>query len=224
MKITKIIPFKIRKFLLDKYYSIKWRKNIKNFKQNKKIDYYNLDKLINSWGNKGFSANKFYLNSCIKYSINANNSILECGSGLSTILIGILIKGKKITLYSLEHNKFWFKKISKELKRLNLDNVKIIYAPLKDYGTFEWYNIEPKFFKEKYFDVIICDGPPADTKGGRFGLIPVLKEKMNNKTKILVDDTIRQGEREMIEKWKTIIDFKEEKIEEKIPHSILHIS
>jgi hypothetical protein len=55
--------------------------------------------------------------------------------------------------------------------------------------------------------LVICNGPPGQTKGGRFGLIPQIKASLKQGAVILMDDTIRDDERSIIEKYKSIIKF-----------------
>ena len=49
--------------------------------------------------------------------------------------------------------------------------------------------------------LVICDGPPSSTAGGRYGLVPVMKASLNTSCRILLDDTHRRKEREIIQHW-----------------------
>jgi len=47
-----------------------------------------LSSLVYGWGNKAWSGAPEYLHSCIRHVLFAKAPVLECGSGLTTILIG----------------------------------------------------------------------------------------------------------------------------------------
>jgi len=54
----------------------------------------------------------------------------------------------------------------------------------------------------KSFSLIVCDGPPGNSKGGRYGLLPIFGDRMTPETRILLDDADRPGEQEVLDRWK----------------------
>ncbi len=73
--------------------------------------------------------------------------------------------------------------------------------PLVSYGPFDWYSVGPHVLPRS-FSLVVCDGPPGDTRGGRMGLMPVLHDHLAPGCRIPVDDTFRSGERHVIEQWR----------------------
>jgi len=53
------------------------------------------------------------------------------------------------------------------------------------------------------FSLVICDGPPGKTRGGRYGVVPVMKERLKPGCVILLDDTGREEERKLASRWET---------------------
>jgi hypothetical protein len=51
------------------------------------------------------------------------------------------------------------------------------------------------------FSLVICDGPPGTVKGGRLGLISVMRSRFAEGCEILLDDAWRQQERQIAEEW-----------------------
>jgi hypothetical protein len=45
----------------------------------------------------------------------------------------------------------------------------------------------------------VCDGPKGTTRGGRYGLAPVMKDRLAPGCIVLLDDTSREAERAIIE-------------------------
>jgi hypothetical protein len=49
--------------------------------------------------------------------------------------------------------------------------------------------------------LVLCDGPPAKTKGGRYGLLPILRPRLSPDALILVDDYKRSDEKGIVDRW-----------------------
>ena len=48
----------------------------------------------------------------------------------------------------------------------------------------------------------IADGPPGNTKGGRYGLLPIMRSRLAPDVVILLDDAERPGEQRVLQQWK----------------------
>ncbi|HET9473606.1 MAG TPA: class I SAM-dependent methyltransferase, partial [Steroidobacteraceae bacterium] len=142
---------------------------------------------------------------CLEHVRDADGPILECGSGLSTILIGTVAQASGNKVLSLEHEPRYAVKVQHYLDKYHLTSVKLCVAPLSTYGDFDWYT-PPSFdsIPEK-FSVVVCDGPPGTTRGGRYGLVPVMLEKLRPDCTILLDDGAREGERETADRWAKLL-------------------
>jgi hypothetical protein len=51
------------------------------------------------------------------------------------------------------------------------------------------------------FGLVIVDGPPGTSKGGRVGLLPRLADKLQAGTVIVLDDCDRPGEQRVMAEW-----------------------
>src|SRR5262245_53540627 len=158
--------------------------------------------LIYGWGNASWSAGEEYLAECVRQALTLRGPILECGSGLSTIVIGSIAKQRGARHWALEHTPEWAERVQRYLNRYKLDSVVLCPTPLKDYGSYSWYDAPADAARER-FSLIICDGPPGDTKGGRHGLAPIMKERIERACVILLDDAAREGERTVAGRWAT---------------------
>jgi len=78
--------------------------------------------------------------------------------------------------------------------------VTVHIAPLRSWDRFDWYD-PPMDCIPRGFGLVICDGPPGATRGGRFGLFPVMQDCLATDAVILLDDADRAGEREVAERW-----------------------
>lgn len=156
--------------------------------------------LIYGWGNEAWSALEEYSVGCLKHALASKGPILECGSGLTTIMVGVVAQKSGNTIWSLEHTQAWGERVKKYLKRYRIDSVRMCVNPLKDYGDFFWYE-PPLELMPNEFSLILCDGPPGDTRGGRYGLVPIMKGRLKPGCIILLDDAARKQERAIAARW-----------------------
>ncbi|MES9834621.1 MAG: hypothetical protein ABW139_20505 [Candidatus Thiodiazotropha sp. DIVDIV] len=153
-----------------------------------------------AWGNIGYAAGVSYLRHAGERVQKSRGPILECGSGATTLLIAVLTQSQQRPFVIFEHNLEWFKHLKRILQKLGLNHVKLIYAPLIDYGEYRWYQI-PALDKSPKFELVICDGPPGSIPGGRYGLLPIMGRQLSDDCIILLDDTHRKTEQHIITSW-----------------------
>lgn len=207
--IGKILPITLKIYLLSKYNKFIWgiyfKKYLKYIKNNINVTVGLIEKLIIAWNNQGYSAQKEYCMSLIEYAYQTKGDILECGSGISTLLVGAIANYQKRKLLSLEHLSTWSAKVESEIKKYELQNIKIEVRNLVNYGDYDWYDVNNILFTE--YDICICDGPPGSNKGGRKGFFYLCKEYLTNGAIILVDDLERENEKEMIDEIRNFMLF-----------------
>lgn len=165
-----------------------------------------LNELSLGWGNEGFAAQTDYLEEVSRQATCATGPVLECGSGLTTIMLGLLAGRRGIRIWSLEHFPEWQARVTNVLERFEIPNVQICAAPLRSYGEFSWYE-PPLAEMPKEFQLVICDGPPGSTAGGRYGLLPVMGDHLPAGATILLDDATRPGEVECLRRWTKETNF-----------------
>ncbi len=157
--------------------------------------------LQKAWGNQGFAARLDFLTEVATHAATTAGPILECGSGMTTILMGALAGRRGVKTYSLEHIPEWRQRVVQTIQRLQITNVEVLSAPLREFGEFDWYDA-PHTALPDHFEFVICDGPPGNTRGGRYGLFPVLRNCLTPTAVILLDDLERPGEAEVLQRWK----------------------
>ena len=199
-----LLPSRFRRFLRRVHRVVVFRRAMKRFlalaEASKDPGNAILSDLIYGWGNESWSARDEYLAACIDHAMSSRGPILECGCGLSTILIGAIAKQRGQHHWALEHLPEWSTKVQSYLDRYRLDSVTLFSTPLKDYGEFVWYDAPLEFLPDS-FALVICDGPPGGTKGGRYGLIPIMSERLATGCTILLDDVVRESERAIANRW-----------------------
>jgi hypothetical protein len=159
-----------------------------------------LSELVQGWGNS-WSAQTEYLSACLEHVRDSDGPILECGSGLSTILAGAVAQSRGTRIFSLEHDPKWAARTQKYLNKYRIYSVTMAVAPIRSYGDFDWYSLPSLQTIPGKIAMVICDGPPGGTRGGRYGLVPVMLDKLRADCIILLDDGARDGERAVAARW-----------------------
>jgi predicted O-methyltransferase YrrM len=127
--------------------------------------------------------------------------ILECGSGVSTVLLARLLEERgRGALTSLEHDAHWATLIQDHLRREHLDEIaRVVHAPLE--GNPPWYRLDGM---PDEIDLLIVDGPPAFEPGHgarRTPALPRFDDKLVDDAAVILDDIDRRGEQQTIATW-----------------------
>ena len=145
--------------------------------------------------------------------INRREQIIEFGSGISTILIGRLIKKNKLKtrLVSVEHNKEWSEVLKNILSEEELSEfVTVLYIDLKKtitpFGEVKWYEVGKlkQEIKSLSFDMVIIDGPPANEPKlihSRYPGLEIMKNYLKDDYCIILDDVNRNGEKDILDSF-----------------------
>lgn len=140
--------------------------------------------------------------------LNKRKRIIECGTGISTLLMARLARLHNIDLVidTIDEDEEWLTIIYDLIEKEDLAKyVNFIHAPiLSNDGTY-WYDeqsINNKLKNEK-IDMILIDGPKTfDNKIIRYNAVKYFRKKFSNNYIIILDDANRKGEKEIINRWK----------------------
>ena len=174
-----------------------------------KFDEDYLTLLRKSWGNPQFSVCVPFLKRLLELVEETDGPILECGSGLTTL---ILAKVTERPIIVLEHEKEWLDKLRAFWDHKVPANVELRHAPIKKYipelygeKKYWWYDISGGLTNG--IDLVICDGPPTGIQGianvvpMRMGLPPVVRTYLKPGVKILMDDYLKPEQDKTVQHW-----------------------
>jgi hypothetical protein len=150
-------------------------------------------------------------------------TIVECGSGLSTIVIARrLVELGEGHLYSLEHDPAWARLAARRIAAEGLDaRVSVIDAPLAEHPLAEpgcrWYSPDAlDALPRGGIELLLVDGPPAGDAGterSRYPALPVLAERLADGASVILDDVGRDGERWVLDRWEAELGIRFERRE-----------
>lgn len=144
----------------------------------------------------------------IDYVLNSSQpkTILELGSGISTIWFGLATKQKGCGhVISIEHDAHFFE-VANQLRITHeiTDVVDLKLAPLAG-GSDDrppWYDL-PHDFKPS-IDLLFVDGPPARLGPSiRTPAFPRLAQFLNQGSLVVLDDTSRLPEQQIVQTWQS---------------------
>lgn len=134
--------------------------------------------------------------------------LVEFGSGVSTVVLAqALSQVQEGRIHTVDHDPSYAERTRGRLQREGLSNrVTVHEAPLVEISLngrgYRWYDIELEDFVRETIDLLIVDGPPGIP--GQRNREPALyraESMLSPSASILVDDTHRNDERDMVDAW-----------------------
>jgi hypothetical protein len=118
--------------------------------------------------------------------------VLETGSGLSTLVLGLALAGTDRLVHVLEHDVDFWRRTAHMLETFKIPNVSLYYTPLvPEDGRTCRYAVEMADGLPETFGVALLDGPP--TKYGREGATRYLLDRIKG-AQLVIDDAGREND------------------------------
>jgi len=141
---------------------------------------------------------------CNEVCLGRRTRIVECGSGVSTVVLARLLRERGAgSVVALEHDERWARLVDELLRRQDLDGVaRVLHTPLE--GDPPWYSRTSLDSLPDEIDLLVVDGPPADSPGEEHRRAPALEffeSRLLDEATVILDDLQRSGEREVLARW-----------------------
>jgi hypothetical protein len=150
-----------------------------------------------AWANPNSAAVE-YLVAVAEAAAATSGTVLECGSGLSTVVLGAISQRTGNQVVSLENSSWWSRHVRWCLGLERAEKVDYRVRPLRSFGDFDWYDLGTPV---ENVTLVICDGPIATSHGGRYGLLPLCGQYLTPDARIFLDDFERPSERSVVQRW-----------------------
>jgi hypothetical protein len=144
---------------------------------------------------------------------HAPQTIVECGSGTSTVVMAHLLKalGRDGHIYAIENHVPTIDAVRAQLQRHDLERfVTLVVAPLAERRypgietAFHWYDLGADAVPAA-IDLLIVDGPFSMVNElARYPAGPELLRRLSRDAHVFVDDTERTEERQMLRLWRNL--------------------
>ncbi|MGI9021102.1 MAG: class I SAM-dependent methyltransferase [Solirubrobacterales bacterium] len=149
-------------------------------------------------------------------SLAERRTILELGSGVSTIVLARLARELGGRIWAVEHHPGWAGWVRRALERDGLSDIAtVIDAPLAPHPAAlegaPWYS--PQALQQapaEGIELLLVDGPPGYGEGmerSRYPALPVLGDRLAPGALVVLDDAQRPGEAEILSAWEEAEGF-----------------
>jgi predicted O-methyltransferase YrrM len=153
---------------------------------------------------------------CAEVTSRKRPSVVECGSGFSTLKLAELVQQRGGRLVSLEHDETWATRVRSNLAAAGLaETAQVTLAPLEPHPLARdgllWYAERPLRLLPRRIDLLLVDGPPAfepEIELSRYPALPALAERLALDAVVVLDDIDRRGELRVLEAWERECDFR----------------
>lgn len=149
--------------------------------------------------------------------VNSRRRVVECGSGISTVILASALRETGGTLISIEHDAVWMEKVRQWICDRGLGNiVNFVHAPLQQVTIRDkivvWYDttVLDQQMSGEVFDFLVVDGPPAYQSGEEYRRAPALDyffEYLHDSCAVVLDDINRSAECEIAQSWSSNYDM-----------------
>jgi hypothetical protein len=123
------------------------------------------NQLTRGWGNPGYAASPQLVETVIREVRRREGPVLECGSGVTTVVLATARRCFGTEVLSLEHERTWADAVRRRLRWLLLPCDHVVHRPLERRGSHDWYAVDESEVPGTVA-LVVCDGPPAATLGG----------------------------------------------------------
>lgn len=150
---------------------------------------------------RNWAASPDVLITLLKYARASNPKvILDLGSGISTLVLAKSAPSAKV--FSIDNSEEFAGKTQEMLALHQINNVDLRVAPLTAHQSgVDWYEL-PKLSDISNIDLLFIDGPPGSKNPkARHPAIVEIIGKLSPGAIIVIDDTDREGERDLAEKF-----------------------
>ena len=137
---------------------------------------------------------------------SAPEHVVELGGGVSSIVLARrLAQHGRGLLTTLEHQAPYAAATRAELAAYGVaERARVIEAPLVEVELADerwpWYTLGPEV--PQRIDMLVVDGPPGTTRPqARYPALPLLRERLAPGALVLLDDTDREHEQEIVRRW-----------------------
>lgn len=135
--------------------------------------------------------------------------VVELGAGISTVVLGRLLARRGGRLSAVEHDPAWARVVRSLLEADGLSEaVRLVEAPLEPHplalDKAPWYAASALDVLPDRIDLLLVDGPPGNEEGlerSRYPALPALQGRLAPGAVVMLDDTTRPGEREVLKRW-----------------------
>ena len=149
------------------------------------------------WANQVYSGSLEYVEEVARQAIEARGSILEAGSGLTSIVLSYVARRDQIVI-SLEHLPQWAKRVSRSTSGHGMHRV--LARPLTRYVGYDWYAVSAEDLPSRRRLSHRRRSPRRDSRRTLWRAAQ-LAARLGSDAVFLLDDADRSSEKHVVARW-----------------------
>ncbi|MEQ9451259.1 MAG: hypothetical protein RJQ07_06710 [Pseudomonadales bacterium] len=153
------------------------------------------------WGDPLSRADESYLRSCLAHIKVSKSHILQCGVGLSTMVMAVSnMRGAGDNhLWSLTDDPHWANVMRSWLTQYHIRNTHIVVCSPRIFDGYVWYNVDTRQLP-KGITLALPSGGSASV-GGAVGLIARMGDELSDNCVVLARDLKKEADRQQVADW-----------------------
>ena len=153
------------------------------------------------WGDPLSPGDESYVRSCIAEIGATQGAVLQCGAGLSTLVLGAACAGDKRErqVWCLEHDRHWASTIRSWLTEYRVANTHVIHSRAQMFDGFSWYSVDTGRLAKSY-SLVLCEGVRASPRGA-FGALRKLEGRLAPAFVLMAREAGSQAELKLLKTW-----------------------
>lgn len=154
------------------------------------------------WGDPLGPRDESYLRSCLAEVTATDGAILQCGAGLSTLVLGALCHRSEIKtrqLWCLENDRHWANTMRSWLTEYRVTNTHVIHSRAQMFDNHAWYAVDTARLA-KHYSLVLCEGARASPKGA-LGALCRLGDRLGRDFVLLARDVSHPADLKELKRW-----------------------
>ena len=154
-----------------------------------------LPELYALWGTPLSPSTQSFLQSCIAHTKTCSGHVLQCGSSLDTLVLGIVCARQTDKPTHQQRANL----IRTRLTDYGITSVHVIVARPQMFADHVWYKVDASQLP-KNFSLAVCEGGHS-TPRGAVGLIAKMQDQLNDDSVILAQHVREAKDHEFLTQW-----------------------
>ncbi len=158
--------------------------------------------LFAQWGDPLSQAEESYVSSCLAHAQSTSGHILQCGTGLLTLLLGIVCARNAASdqhLWCLVDDRHWAGVMRSWLTQYQVANAHVVLSRPRIFENCVWYALDPAKVPDN-FSLALCDGGRASVNGA-VGLLERMGLRLRSDCVILARHVTLAKDQALLQRW-----------------------
>jgi hypothetical protein len=148
--------------------------------------YEHIEQLHKYWTDTESRPRRNYRSHAMYTALKSEGAIFECGSGLTTLLLGLAAEKSGTPVMALEHDPSRHQRIVEMLETNHIHPVDMRHTPLVPDHEYLRYDVSGITLPERIQLIVSEISPQTWSGSARDGMVPLLQSRMGSCGKILV--------------------------------------